>query len=131
VVAGVHVSAAGALSVIHRLKAGYRRIIGPYWHAIGRSEAHWTMLGSVIKVGCPFGTTPISTKRSLLFRQIAHGLGLSHVFPELAATATAGEVRRHYGPRWSNAADREVARRVWYTLVSFPGTAWQYAGASC
>lgn len=50
-------------------------------------------------------------------RQVAHNLGLSHLSIEKPEGMPAEEVRRYHGQRWRLAADREIGRRVWYTLV--------------
>jgi hypothetical protein len=51
------------------------------------------------------------------YEQIAYALGLSRLGPENPA-ANYEESRKRYGSRWAGAIDREVARRVWYSLVS-------------
>jgi hypothetical protein len=51
--------------------------------------------------------------------QIAQNLGLSRLPAELGPEASAREIRNAFGARWQLAADREVGRRVWWTLVGF------------
>ncbi|KAJ9094996.1 hypothetical protein QFC21_005789 [Naganishia friedmannii] len=72
-------------------------IIGPYWSSSGRIEAHLGLLGTAVK--------------------IAHNLGINRLGPELKRQATYQEVSSHFGPRWVMASDREVGRRIWWTLV--------------
>ncbi|KAJ9115412.1 hypothetical protein QFC22_005169 [Naganishia vaughanmartiniae] len=72
-------------------------IIGPYWSSSGRIEAHLGLLGTAVK--------------------IAHNLGINRLGPELRKEATYQEVSTHFGPRWVMACDREVGRRIWWTLV--------------
>ncbi|KAJ9093243.1 hypothetical protein QFC19_008449 [Naganishia cerealis] len=71
-------------------------VVGLYLPAVHRSEFHWTLCGTAIK--------------------IAYALGLSRLGPE-NPTANYEESRKKYGSRWAGAIDREVARRVWYALV--------------
>ncbi|KAJ9091872.1 hypothetical protein QFC21_007070 [Naganishia friedmannii] len=71
-------------------------VVGLYLPAVHRSEFHWTLCGTAIK--------------------IAYALGLSRLGPE-NPTANYEESRKKYGSRWAGAIDREVARRVWYSLV--------------
>lgn len=61
---------------------------------------------------------------SITLVQIAYALGLSRLGPE-NPTANYEEVGKSYGSRWAGAIDREVARRVWYALVS-PSTFLEY-----
>ncbi|KAJ9102966.1 hypothetical protein QFC19_004523 [Naganishia cerealis] len=72
-------------------------IIGPYWSSFGRIEAHLGLLGTAVK--------------------IAHNLGINRLGPELRKEATYQEVLSHFGARWAMASDREVGRRIWWTLV--------------
>lgn len=49
--------------------------------------------------------------------QIAQNLGLSRLSPELPREASVEDIKRTFGSRWEMAADREIARRIWWTLV--------------
>ncbi|KAJ9121209.1 hypothetical protein QFC24_004884 [Naganishia onofrii] len=72
-------------------------IIGPYWNSCGRSERHWSLLGVIVK--------------------IAQNLGLSRLGPELSHEASVEHIKRAFGSRWEMAADREIGRRIWWTLT--------------
>ncbi|GHJ83653.1 hypothetical protein NliqN6_0055 [Naganishia liquefaciens] len=72
-------------------------IIGPYWSSFGRLEAHLGMLGTAVKV--------------------AHNLGINRLGSELHKEATYHDVLNHFGRKWVMASDREVGRRIWWTLV--------------
>lgn len=62
--------------------------------------------------GLPQG---ISLKRA---PQVAHNLGINRLGPELVRDATYHQVQNHFGRKWVVASDREVGRRIWWTLVS-------------
>lgn len=51
--------------------------------------------------------------------QVAHSLGINRLGPELHKAATYHDVLNHFGRKWVMASDREVGRRIWWTLVRF------------
>jgi hypothetical protein len=53
----------------------------------------------------------------LIGLQVAHSLGINRLGPELHKAATYHEVLNHFGRKWVMASDREVGRRIWWTLV--------------
>jgi hypothetical protein len=95
-------------------------ILGPYLSSIGRSESHWARCGLAIKVTklqlAIFRSRRLSDLKGTVF-QIAQNLGMSRLGPELGPEATAEQVSKHFGTRYTMAARREEARRVWFSLV--------------
>ncbi|KAJ9092759.1 hypothetical protein QFC19_008614 [Naganishia cerealis] len=74
-------------------------VIGEYWHCFDLSERHWSLLGTAVKV--------------------AQNIGMSRLGPEPEGIVTESVARARYGSRWAAAADRETARRVWFSLVCY------------
>jgi len=71
-------------------------------------SSHWALIGSAIKV-----RTWLYGPRSWLMylNKISQNLGLSRLGNETGS--------RQYPPEWRSAIRREVARRVWWSLVGF------------
>ncbi|KAJ9125060.1 hypothetical protein QFC22_000013 [Naganishia vaughanmartiniae] len=51
-----------------------------------------------------------------------HNIGMSRLGPEPIGVVTEAVARARYGSRWAAAADRETARRVWFSLLEMDYT---------
>ncbi|GHJ83737.1 hypothetical protein NliqN6_0139 [Naganishia liquefaciens] len=73
-------------------------IIGPYWSATGRSDTHYSMLGSAMK--------------------IAQCMGLHRLGPELAMDTETEQIQNQFSGKWkASLVQRETGRRVWWLLL--------------